>query len=116
MRKLRLLWLLLPMILAACGTTTVHNGVQLKVANRNARWGVLPFDNYTQTPQAADKVSSMLTSILQTKRVTHIITYQQAACDKLLGCSAQSLTTKNILSWARKNRLSYMIKGTVNEC
>lgn len=107
--------LLAAILLSACASTSVHVGSQSIALSRQARWGILPFANNTQTPQAGAKVSAMLTSVLRAKGVRNIITYKQVACDKLMGCSTDQITTKQIMVWGKRNHVSYAMQGTVNE-
>lgn len=102
-------------LLASC-FSTIHESEQLLIPSAVAQWGVAPFENHTQTPQAAETVSAIASAILRTKGVSHILMYRpKSGGQSLLTGMTESLSPQQMLNWARANRIKYILTGTVNE-
>lgn len=98
--------------LFAC--TTINSTTQ--IVPGHARWGIVPFANNTEIPQAGYRAMSMTMGLLEVKGIQNIIQYKaNDSCNQLIVCPNSNPSPPQILSWARAHQLQFVMTGTVNE-
>jgi len=117
MKEVKKIILLIALVmLCGCGTTVINKSPNAIALQTQLGLGVVPMENHTQTPQAGEKVASIVAGVLQTKGANNIKIYKQnVPCDKILACPSRNLNMSEVLRWARKSDIGYIILGTVNE-
>lgn len=112
MKSFKAYSLLSMLFLVAC--TTINSSRQIVCAP--SRWGIIPFTNNTEVPQAGYRAMSMTTGLLETKGVKNITIYKSNdSCNQLIVCPNANPSIEHSLAWARKQHLRYVMTGTVNE-
>jgi len=81
----------------------------------NAKWGIVPFSNHTQTPQAGQSAAAITAALLETRGVSQIIPYEVKTSKDQLLLSIEDIPLKELLKWARARRLQYVVSGNINE-
>jgi hypothetical protein len=99
-------------ILAGCSTTTVQPAPPLEA---RAAWVVLPMLNHAQSPQAGERVESMLAALLRAKGVDKLETYDATEAGDALPELNDSRRYEKALAWARSRHGRYGIAGSVEE-
>ncbi len=100
------------LVLSACSTLDVG---QPPALSGNAIWAILPMANYTETPDAGDRVVSMAESILHQKGGMDIKRYpvKEEKGAFVLGNNAK--LQQAALDWASQNKIQYALTGSVQE-
>jgi hypothetical protein len=98
------------LFLAGCAS---HTGNPSPVLPRNAHWGLLPMNNYSQTPQAGERSEQILLSVLS-KGGVHPLVYS-AAGDIDPALMSDNERQAGALQWAKAQKLDYLITGSVEE-
>lgn len=134
MRKSLITTLLLTLILTACSsvTTNIANSSSTQF-NTQAKYGIVTFTNHTITPMAGKKATGMTSTIIHSLGINHFVTFHpQSLSIKDLATENNSAaggvatsnataeiyqqpTRKQILTWAKKENIDYLITGSVNE-
>ncbi|KXW57445.1 hypothetical protein [Ferrovum myxofaciens] len=98
--------------LAACSTLDVG---QPPALDKNASWALLPMANYTETPDAGDRVASITESILHQKGGMDLKRYpiKDEKDTFILGNNAK--LQQAAMDWASQNRIQYALTGSVQE-
>jgi TolB-like protein len=100
------------LFLAAC--TTIQSSHQTVPAH--AKWGIVPFTNNTEVPQAGYRAMSMTMGLLEVKGVRNIkILKSNETCNQLIVCPTGNPSLQRILTWARHHNVQFVMTGTVNE-
>ena len=98
--------------LNAC--TTINSSHQTVPAH--AAWGIMPFTNNTEVPQAGYRAMSMTMGLLEVKGIKNIHMYKSNdTCNQLIVCPNAVPSLEHVLTWARKQHLQFIMTGTVNE-
>ncbi len=112
-RKLLLLIFLSALLI---GCTTINVAPQVAVINPDCRWGIATFVNNTETPQAGKRAMSIAANLLRSRGIVDLSVYQPYAdCSLLNVCPNATTQIKNVLAWARRNKIRYVMMGSVNE-
>lgn len=98
--------------LGACSTTDIGDAPKLEA---NAQWGLLPFVNHTETPQAGLRVESISENVLRANGVNNIRHYPAALNSETLFEPMDRKQLDAALAWARSENLKYALTGTVDE-
>lgn len=98
--------------LAACSTLNVGQAPGLNDLNSLA---VVPVINYTETPDAGQRATSIAQSILHQKGFTILYQYQQERAGNALIMNSVELSTAEGLKWARSTGASHALTGAVEE-
>lgn len=98
--------------LAACSTLDVGKKPYLDDLTSIA---VVPMVNYTETPDAGQRATSIAQSILQQKGFNNVFTYQQERTGNALIINSVELSSAEGLKWARNTGASYALTGAVEE-
>lgn len=100
------------MVLAAC--TTINSSRQTVYAS--AKWGIVPFSNNTEVPQAGYRAMSITSGLLEAKGIRNMLVYKSGdTCNQLIVCPNANPSLAQVLRWARQHQLKYVMTGTVNE-
>ncbi len=79
-------------------------------------WILLPFQNYSGTPRAGDKVEEILATLLRSKGIYNLQVYQyhneKAEIWPILD---ERGNQDNAMNWARQHNLTYGITGNIEE-
>ncbi|TDQ37892.1 penicillin-binding protein activator LpoB [Thiopseudomonas denitrificans] len=98
--------------LSACSTLDVGKNPRLDDLTSIA---VVPMVNYTETPDAGQRATSIAQSILHQKGFTGLFTYQQERTGNVLIMDSVELSAAEGLKWARNTGASYALTGAVEE-
>ena len=98
--------------LSACSTLDVGQSPQL---TKDASWAILPLANYTETPDAGDRVASIAESILHQKGGMDLKRYpvKDEKDAFILGNNAK--LQQVAMDWASQNKVQYALTGSVQE-
>lgn len=103
-------------LISACTSTKINQSSQWQAFDSHAKWGIMPFTNYTQTPQAGEKAASIMAGLLRSRNIQHVTVYQRpGSCKTILACPHKELTNTQVRLWAKKRKISYVMLGSVNE-
>lgn len=102
----------LALSLAACSTTDIG---QAPAIPADARWGLLPFANHTETPQAGLRAESISESILRANGLTELRHYPASLNNETLFEPMDRKQFDAALDWARSENIGYALTGTVDE-
>jgi polysaccharide biosynthesis protein PelC len=107
---------LLVMILAGCMTSATNISSNQITLPKSAGYGVIPFENNTDRPQAGNRAAAITAGILQTRGPNKVFVYQQAVSkNNLIAEPNKNISTRSLAAWAKRNNIRYIISGTVNE-
>lgn len=107
--------------LAACTCgSAVTRTQQASPVPATARWVLLPFANYSEAPQSAERVEAMTETLLRMRGLSRLVTYAaQPADDRkdlraALVADGQRDATRAI-AWAKAQGFVYGVSGSVEE-
>jgi hypothetical protein len=102
------------LVAAACSSTMTR--VQRSASLRSgARWVMLPVSNYSETPQAGERVESMLETLLRKGGVNQLDRYPPIKEDDTHLVVSDRQRYEDSLGWARQQRFDYAVSGSVEE-
>lgn len=97
-------------LVTGCTTFTGKSGDALP---RDARWGLVPLINYSQTPQAGERSEQILLSVLSQRGLQPRVYPLTALEEPMLFDDRERLAAA--LEWAREEGFDYVISGSVEE-
>lgn len=100
------------MVLAACTTVDVGKAPLLEP---NASWGMLPFANHTETPQAGLRAEMIAESLLRSGAGIAIKRYPSKLNNESLFEPMERKQVEAALEWARSEKIRYVIAGSIEE-
>ena len=100
------------MVLAGCSTLQVGKAPMLE---HQAKWGILPFANQTETPQAGLRAESITENLMRAEGISNMKKYPAALNTETLFEPADRKQFDAALVWARSNNIKYAIAGSVDE-
>ena len=110
---LKLLLIISALIVTAC---TAINSSQIVATQANSRWGIVPFANNTEVPQAGNRATSITAGVLRSRGIRTLPVYPtNKNCSKLIVCPNAITTVEQALKWARRHQIHYVMMGAVNE-
>ena len=98
------------MLATGCSTFTDHHTATLP---REAAWGLVPVVNFSQAPQAGERVEQILLSVLAEQGLQP--RHYPAAPRSDLPMLDDRNRLADALAWAASERLDYVISGSVEE-
>jgi len=105
--------ILLLYLLVGCSVIDAQKGTSL---SSTERWIILPFENFTLTPRAGEKVEAMLISLLRIKGITNLEMYQQPDEDKSTWPEFNDERKRQeIALLTNKDKATYAVTGSVEE-
>jgi hypothetical protein len=104
----------LAVALCACGstTTTFH---QLAPVNQRARWVMLPLANYSEAPQAGERVEAILDTVLRRRGIAQLERYPPIKEDDAHLLVSDRQRYEESLTWAVQQKFDYGVGGSVVE-
>lgn len=108
----KILGLSLIFLLNACSVDQIYRD---KALDNRASWALLPVLNRSQTPQAGERVESILVSLLRSRGVKHISHYPGTPPSQVLITLDEQARYDAALKWALTQGFRYAITGTVEE-
>lgn len=116
LRKFRLpTWLIVAgslMLLSSCAT--VVQVQQSQVLPRNARWVLLPMQNYSETPQAGGRAEAIVKTLLAQRELALTVYPPQTDTGGLPVLDEQK-RLQDAEAWAKTHDFRYAITGSVEE-
>ena len=97
--------------LTACSTYNVPDSPTLGVS---ASWAIMPLENNSNTPLAAEKVEQILRTQLYTKGINAVI-YPKPDLNKLTDILDSTAKDKHARNWLATYPADYIITGSVEE-
>ncbi len=97
--------------LTACSTYNVPNSPPLGVS---ATWAIMPMENNSNTPLAAEKVEQILSSQLYTRGINAVM-YPKPEQSNLKDILDNSAKDKHAKSWLATYPADYIITGSIEE-
>lgn len=107
-------WIIMIWGICLAGCTTVEVG-QVPNLPANATWVVLPFVNYTETPQAGLRAETIAESILRAGGTLKLQRYPNNVITETLFESMDRKQFDAALAWARTEKRQYALTGSVSE-
>lgn len=98
--------------IAACSTVDVSAPPLLE---RGARWGLVPFINNTETPQAGLREESIAESLLRSVKSIDLEHYPANLNDETLFEPMDRRQQDAAMDWAKKQGIRYVVSGSVDE-
>jgi TolB-like protein len=98
------------LFVAGCASFTGDTSPNLP---RNAKWGVVPMVNYSQTPQAGERSEQILLSVLSSHGLKPRVYPASTQGEQALMDDNERLA--GALDWARDQKLDYVVSGSVEE-
>jgi len=100
------------LLLGACTTVDIGKAPPLEAG---ASWGMLPFVNHTETPQAGQRAGMIAESLLRSGSGIAVKRYPARLDAESLFEPAERKEADAALEWARGERLRYALAGSVDE-
>lgn len=103
---------LIALVLTSCSTVTSSPSVRITGADSIA---ILPIKNLSSTPLAGDQVATIAESVLRSRGVSDLATFEapnETGLGALLNASSRD---SSATSWARESGFDYALSGTVHE-
>jgi TolB-like protein len=102
-------------ILSACTSFQVDHTPPVSMG-AGQRVAVLPFANFTETPQADDRAQSIATNLLRSHGFKHVVMQQRpnTKLGLIPGIKAAA-SRQQLLHWARQLDAKYALYGSVTE-
>ncbi|MDF2692705.1 MAG: Extracellular Matrix protein PelC [Labilithrix sp.] len=97
-----------------CGSavTSVHRAGAVKA---NSRWALLPLQNHSETPQAGERVESILETLLRQRGVSQLDHYPAPKEGDAQLFASDRQRYEAALEWARGGKYDYALSGSVEE-
>lgn len=102
----------LALTLAACSTINVSPRPSL---DRNAKWGIVPFVNNTETPQAGLRAESIAEGLLRSSQSLDLQHYPANLNNETLFEPMDRKQRDAALNWAKDQGIRYALSGSVEE-
>ena len=113
---IRRLAILLGLITLVAGCTSTINYTGTPVIHRGERWAVLPFENNTQTPRAAEQAETITAALLRARANANLVVIPPYKPKKeILPEVDHKQKLKANMARARQRHVRYAITGSVNE-
>lgn len=97
--------------LTACSTYNVPDSPSL---GGSATWAIMPMENNSNTPMAAEKVEQILSTQLYTKGIQAMM-YPKPGLNTLADILDKTAKDKHAKSWLATHPVDYIITGSVEE-
>jgi TolB-like protein len=98
--------------LTGCTTVAVGDGPAIE---KKASWAILPFVNYTETPQAGLRAEAIAENVLRAEGQINMSRYPSTVATETLFESMDRKQNEEALKWARKADFKYALTGSVEE-
>jgi len=85
------------------------------MVDQQASWGVLPFLNHTETPQAGRRAEAITQALLSSRGVMNVQRYPASFQDEAALLSSDDKVLEAAMQWAKEQQIRYALTGTVDE-
>ncbi len=103
-------------VLVGLGCSPQTTSVQRTATPRAAaRWVMLPFSNYSETPQAGERVEAILDTLLRKQGVAQLDRYPALKEDDAHLIISERQRYDESLAWAQQQHFDYGVSGSVGE-
>lgn len=99
-------------LLAGC--SAVEHAPKVHVSC-SEKWVILPMENFTETPHAAQAAETLAENILRSQGVGEVAAYPAALADSLADFGTVAQKYSKALDWARGQEAHYGVTGSVTE-
>lgn len=100
------------LLLSACSTLDIGTPPAFEAG---ATWAVLPFANFTETPQAGLRAERIAESLLHSRLQAALKRYPAKLNSETLFEPAERQASEAALEWARAEKVRYALTGSVEE-
>lgn len=107
-------WIVAGLLLLLGGCSTLDIGSP-PALDANATWAVLPFANFTETPQAGLRAERIAESLLHSRLQGKVKRYPAKLNSETLFEPAERQASEAALEWARTEKVRYALTGSVEE-
>ncbi len=119
MRKKRNLLLQLlgacALLLGGCADHIVNSSQSVPIA-KQAKFVVIPFSNYTETPLAGERAMAITAALLESGGLQHVTVYQNNDnANAVLPGMNRVASRATLLRWASDTGAKYVVSGSVTE-
>jgi hypothetical protein len=102
--------------LGAPACTSTMTSVQRSTAlHAGGRWVMLPVANFSETPQAGERIESMLETLLRKQGISSLDRYPPIKDDDTHLVVSDRQRYEESLAWARGQRFDFAVYGSVEE-
>lgn len=101
-------------LLALTGCAGIHHSASPSLSCAD-KWIVLPFQNYSETPQAGQATARLVENALRSEGLKEVAFYPSSLEDSLIEFSMSHGQYERTLEWARWQNAVYGVTGTVTE-
>ena len=98
-------------LLTGCSTYNIPDSPQF---SQDHQWIVMPFNNYSTTPLAAEQAEAMVASVIQSEGVS-VTMYEVSTENTLESILDSSIKTKAAKQWLFTQPASYTVSGSITE-
>lgn len=98
-------------LMCACSTLDASSPPELE---GNTKWGLLPFVNHTETPQAGLRAESIAEALLRSQSI-NVVKYPSGLNTETLFEPMSRLQAEESLKWAKSEGIRYALTGSVEE-
>lgn len=98
--------------LAACSTVAVSPRPSL---DSGAKWGMVPFTNHTETPQAGLRAESITEGLLRSTQAMNLQRYPASLNTETLFEPMDRKQQAAARTWAKEQGIRYAVSGSVDE-
>ncbi len=106
------IYVLLVVILQSCSVIDTKSNQQL---DSNKSWALLPFQNHTTTPRTAERIESIVSTLLYKHGIHQLTTYPRANDDSGFPVLDDRQIQQRAFDWAKQNQIQYAVTGSVEE-
>ena len=108
---------LLPLLTALQGCNTVIEKQPMPSFTSDARWAYTPLLNLTEVPHAGKRVTAILNTHFNSKGLNDLKKFPLKTNKKhfMSVNDKESSLDKNSIRWAKKQKIAYLVTGTVDE-
>lgn len=107
-------WIIVIWVLFFAGCTTVEVAPPPSLS-ADATWVILPFVNYTETPQAGLRAETIAENVLRAEGALKLQRYPNSVITETLFESMDRKQFDAALAWARTEKRQYALTGSVSE-
>lgn len=101
--------------IAGCTEHIVNYSYPVPV-NVNAKFAVIPFSNYTETPLAGERAMAITAALLESRGLQRMVVYQNHdSSNAVLPGMNRVASRAALIKWANRTAAQYVVTGSVTE-
>ena len=105
-------FIMVAVLLSACSTIDVAPKPSL---DPNVKWGLVPFENHTETPQAGLRAEAITEGLLRSGHSVNLRRYPSRYNQETLFEPMDRKQREAALGWAKDEGIRYAVSGSVDE-